>query len=218
MTFVPRRRTLIVLVSLVGSMTLASGMLLLLEPNGGHSRGRAVTLSRIHQVTRGSVARAGDPLFETAAPIATERWQAIVIHDSGTLHGSAATIDRAHRRLGRGELGYHFVINNGLDAPDGQIQRGPRWRRQDDGNYATGPDSAWLHGQAIGICLIGDFEHQSPTDAQERQLVWLVQRLQRRLDIPSDRVYLPVDLGAGPATADYLPAARLRSQWLTRAQ
>ncbi len=210
MTFVPRRRTLIVLVSLVGAMTLASGMLLLLEPDAGRAPGRAVTLSRIHHARAPS-----DALFETTAPITAGRWQAIVIHDSGTIHGSAATIDRAHRRIGRGELGYHFVINNGLDAPDGQIERGPRWRRQADGGYADGTGSDWFNRQAIGICLIGDRHRQAPTAAQERQLVWLVQRLQKQLRIPADRIYLPADLGDDPIGADYLPTGRLRSQWLS---
>lgn len=208
MTFVPRRRTLIVLVSLVGAMTLASGMLLLLGPDAGS--GRAVTLSRIHQAWP-----PGDALFDTAMPVTTGRWQAIVIHDSGTLHGSAATIDRAHRRLGRGELGYHFVINNGLDAPDGQIERGPRWRRQADGNYANGAAGRWFNQQAVGICLIGDHDRQPPTAAQERQLVSLVQRLQKHLAIPADRIYLPADLGHEPFGTAFLPTARLRSQWLT---
>jgi len=211
MTFVPRRRTLIVLGSLMGAMTLASGMLLLLEPDGGHGTNRAVTLSRFHRAKR-----ATDTLFDTAVPIRAGRWQAIVIHDSGTNHGSAATIDRAHRRLGRGELGYHFVINNGMDAPDGQIERGPRWRRQANGRYAVGGGGEWLNNQAIGICMIGDLNHQPPTAAQERQLVWLVQHLQKRLAISGDRVYLPADLGDGAVAADYLPTARLRSQWLTR--
>ena len=39
-------------------------------------------------------------------------------------------IDHWHRDRGFDELGYHFVIGNGTNSGDGQIEVGPRWTKQ----------------------------------------------------------------------------------------
>ena len=210
MALVPDRRTLIVLLSLVAAMTMASGLLLLLEPTVPVEPERGMVLSNIYKN-----APADGRLFETQTPLQLRRWQAIVIHDSGAVVGSAATIDRAHRRLGRGSLGYHFVIN-GPSGHDGQIERGQRWRLQTHGAHSVGDRGAWFNEYAIGICLIGDLAQQPLSVAQTEQLVWLVQRLQVRFDIPAQRVYLPTNLGADIRPANQLLEDRVRTQLLTR--
>ena len=46
--------------------------------------------------------------------------RAIVIHHSATDRGGAKAFDEYHRKKnGWDELGYHFVIGNGTDTPDG---------------------------------------------------------------------------------------------------
>src|SRR5439155_15411047 len=61
-------------------------------------------------------------------PNVTSRpWRWIVIHHSATPTGSAAKFDRDHRAKGWDELGYHFVIGNGTETRNGQIEVGPRW-------------------------------------------------------------------------------------------
>ena len=210
MTLVPDRRTLIVLLSLVASMTMASGLLLLLEPTAPGEPGRGLILSSIYEN-----APADGRLFETQRPLQARRWQAIVIHDSGAIIGSAATIDRAHRRLGRGGLGYHFVIN-GPSGHDGQIERGQRWRLQSHGAHSLGARGAWFNEHAIGICVIGDLAQQPLSVVQTEQLVWLVQRLQARFAIPPQRVYLPTNLGAEVNLANQLLEDRIRAQFLTQ--
>jgi len=208
MTLVPDRRTLIVLFSLVVAMTMASGLLLVLEPTASDQIGRGLVLSNIYENTP-----ANGRLFETQAPLQTGRWQAIVIHDSGALAGSAATIDRAHRRLGRGGLGYHFVIN-GPSGHDGQIERGQRWQFQTPGAHSAGGRGPWFNEHAVGICLIGDLAQQPLSVAQTEQLVWLVQRLQARFDIPPERIYLPTNLGADVSVANQLLEDRIQAQFL----
>src|SRR5438067_10459729 len=60
------------------------------------------------------------------APNAQARsWKWIVIHHSATTSGGAATFDRMHREKGWDELGYHFVIGNGTDTRNGQVEVGP---------------------------------------------------------------------------------------------
>lgn len=175
---IPDRRVLVVLVTLVGAMTLASSLLLALEP-APMSRRPAVQLRSVDQS-----AQRGDDLFETNPPVRAERFSAIVIHDSGTLAGSAETIG--------GGLGYHFVIGNGQDAPDGKIAAGPRWSRQLAGAFIDeSADAAPANRRPIGICLIGDTNRQAPTKLQIQNLRWLVRQLQRRCQIPGDQVVTP---------------------------
>ena len=174
--------------ALVAGMTLTSILLLVLTP------GPTVPISGVRlQAVEQETDRAGK-LFDTARPWP---WQAIVIHDSGSAVGSSLTIHQAHENLGRGGLGYHFVINNGSLAEDGQIDVGFRWQRQYPGFYVEGKGSDWYNRNAIGICLIGDADHQAFTDAQYRQLVWLVKQLQQHYGIPRQAVH--VCLGSDPS-------------------
>src|SRR5687768_8825904 len=49
-------------------------------------------------------------------------WRWIVIHHSATPAGGAKTFDKMHKAKGWDELGYHFVIGNGTDTADGQVE------------------------------------------------------------------------------------------------
>lgn len=199
----PNRRTLLVLVALVASMTVASGVLLVLEP-------RPVTGTNpiaLNVVDRQPTFGAG--LFDTTPSPAPRAWTTIVIHQSGATVGSAETLGKTHESLGLGGLGYHFVLGNGQGAPDGQIVAGFRWTRQQRGAFPGGTLDA--QGQrTISICLIGD-EKSPPTELQLRQLVWLVHQLQAKFRIPADHVLSPQqNAQAGDASA--FPTAAFRQQ------
>jgi hypothetical protein len=198
---VPDRRTLIVLASLVFGMTSVSALLLALEP-GPMAPLSGVSLRSIDD--GGSAA--ADQLFETPESLA---WRAIVVHDSGSAIGSSQSINRVHDGLGRGGLGYHFVINNGSDEVDGLIEVGFRWQKQMIGAYLDGPGADWYHRHAIGVCLIGDADRTGPTEAQKRELVWLVRQLQRRYHVPADRVLIQVGQDGSSAL---FPETWLRTQ------
>jgi hypothetical protein len=77
-------------------------------------------------------------------------WQWIVIHHSATTTGGAAAFDKMHRAKGWDELGYHFVIGNGTDTRDGQVEVGSRWPRQKWGAHAKTPDNRF-NDFGIGI-------------------------------------------------------------------
>ena len=180
------RRTQIVLVALVLSMTLVSLLLLLLEPRPAAPHGGVSML----------LTRTDTPEQENLFPAdANQTWSAIVICDSGALEGSGLSLNRAHEKAGIGALAYHFVLGNGTRSRDGQIDVGIRWRRQLGGALARSADEAWLDEQAIGLCLIGDFNQQAPSDMQVRRLVWLVRELQDRYHISRHDIYFR--FGAG---------------------
>lgn len=206
-TVAPERRTIVVLAALVMGMTLTSGLLLLLEPG---------PVAPLTGLTLTSLDRSASPeqkLFDTSTT--PRQWQAIVIHDSGSLTGSSRTLHQAHEQAGRDGLGYHFVVNNGTGEEDGVIEMGFRWPRQLAGQYVEGgEDAQWFNENAIGICVVGDVDRESPTVAQRAELLWLVQQLQARFNIPRDRVYVEVGSSADSAT-HLFPHAWFRSQLLT---
>jgi murein DD-endopeptidase MepM/ murein hydrolase activator NlpD len=112
-------------------------------------------------------------------PLKTKRraWQTIVLHHSAVDRGNAAMYDTAHRRRGMTNgLAYHFVIGNGRGSPDGNIEVGSRWLRQLAGGHVR-RDA--INQIAIGICLVGNFEHVTPTAPQLDALHSLLAYLQR---------------------------------------
>lgn len=123
----------------------------------------------------------------------SHRWECIVIHHSATEIGGAERFDKAHREKGWDELGYHFVIGNGSDTSDGQVEVGPRWREQKHGAHCFTPDE-YFNAHGIGICLVGNLDDHPPTPRQLRSLNKLVRYLCRAYDIPADHVYTHGDV------------------------
>jgi hypothetical protein len=118
----------------------------------------------------------------------SRRWQCIVIHHSAGNAGGAASFDRAHRAKGWDELGYHFVIGNGSDTPDGRVEVGSRWYKQKHGAHCKTPNNHYNeHG--IGICLVGNFERSSPTPRQWQSLEELLAYLMESCQISPTQIY-----------------------------
>jgi hypothetical protein len=118
---------------------------------------------------------------------APNQWYWIVVHHSATPTGGAVAFDKEHRQKGWDELGYHFVIGNGTDTRDGQIEVGSRWRKQKWGAHAKTPDNRFNeHG--IGICLVGNFDITRPSARQLDSLARLIAYLQSTYHISSDHV------------------------------
>jgi hypothetical protein len=136
-------------------------------------------------------------------PVAPRHWTWIIIHHSDSAYGSAAIIDQWHRARGFDELGYHFVIGNGTNSGDGQIEVGPRWTKQKWGAHDNALDNRYnIYG--IGICLVGDFNKTRPTPRQMRSLVKLVAYLMETYNIPASRV-----LGHGQTKVTECPGRNL---------
>ncbi len=122
------------------------------------------------------------------AAVGNRSWRYIVIHHSATERGNAATFDKAHRKRGWDELGYHFVIDNGRGGPDGKVEVGPRWRSQKWGAHCGGTPNNEYNELGIGICVVGDFTRRGVSRAQQEALLDLVGYLAAEYDIPAQRV------------------------------
>jgi hypothetical protein len=153
-----------------------------------------------------------EQLFRTRQDIAANRWQAIVIHHSGSVAGNSATIEAQHRGLGLDGLGYHFVIGNGSGCGNGDVEVGYRWLDQLPGAHVGGEHAEWFNRYAIGICLIGDGRRRPFTEQQTRCLVQIVSALSERLQIPPDRIYLHSDLAPTDSPGRMFSEAAFREQ------
>ncbi|MHC4213366.1 MAG: peptidoglycan recognition protein family protein [Planctomycetota bacterium] len=115
-------------------------------------------------------------------------WDAIIIHHTATYSGNMAIIDEWHRDKGWDGVGYDFVIGNGTDSRDGQVEVTFRWRQQLVGAHTKTPNN-WGNEDTIGICLVGDFTQDRPSWKQLDSLKKLIRFLQQRYRIPTSRVY-----------------------------
>ena len=96
--------------------------------------------------------------------VRTNNWKGIVVHHSAIKNGNAAIYDRNHRKKGmQNGLAYHFVIGNGIDSGDGEIEIGRRWTHQLQGGHVKNHK---INLTAIGICLIGNFQETRPSKLQ----------------------------------------------------
>jgi hypothetical protein len=111
-------------------------------------------------------------------------WKWIVVHHSATERGGAESFDRMHReQRGWNSLGYHFVIGNGTDTRDGEVEIGPRWAKQKHGAHCATPSNKF-NRYGIGVCLVGNFEQTRPTPSQLTTLVDLLALLCAEYDVP----------------------------------
>ncbi len=144
-----------------------------------------------------------------------KKWTAIVIHHSGTKNGNAAIFDRWHKEGNHWEgVGYNFVIGNGTDSGNGQVEVTFRWRKQKTGAHCGGTPGNWANKEAVGICLVGNFNQTVPTRRQMQSILKLIRFLQNRYRIPKSRIYgHKTTPGAGPTDCPgrNFPMARLKS-------
>jgi LysM repeat protein len=114
------------------------------------------------------------PVIAATARLRIERgrWRYVVAHHSGIEAGNAKAYGAAHRRRGmENGLAYDFVIGNGRDSGEGQIEVGPRWLKQLDGGHVR---SDFYNAHGIGICLVGNFEKRRPSARQMASFTALV--------------------------------------------
>ena len=176
---VASRRNVVVLASLLGSLTLASVLLLVWAPDP--LTPDAVRLLGV------SEEQSLDLIYETENPIKPGRWQCIYVHHSKGQKGDALSLGR-----GIGGMPDHFLIGNGNGCEDGGVQVGQRWNLQQAAGATSGkqplPQLAAIADGYISICLVGDLDTSPPTDKQLQRLQELVRSLQQKLRIPGAAV------------------------------
>ena len=136
-------------------------------------------------------------------------WQWIVIHHTATSFGNAAIVTRWHIDRGFDEMGYHFLIGNGTNSGDGQVEVGTRWPKQKWGAHTKTPDNRF-NDYGIGICLVGNFDIQYPSSAQMRSLDKLVAYLMKTYHIPPDHVLGHSDCKSTDCPGKHLSVAVVR--------
>ncbi len=150
-----------------------------------HANSLSSDLVRVGQklkIPTGTVASGPDLLAKVRAETARikvrrDNWKRIVVHHSAIKYGNAKKYDAAHRQRGmQNGLAYHFLIGNGIDSGDGEIEIGPRWKKQLLGGHVR---SYQLNLTAIGICLVGNFEQTHPSRKQLDAFTQLMDWLQR---------------------------------------
>ncbi|MBC7836033.1 MAG: N-acetylmuramoyl-L-alanine amidase [Phycisphaerales bacterium] len=209
----PSRRSLsqrakIVWMALLGAMTGVGGLLLVVDGRPvPRVQGRSLE-PLVATQTPGSI----ESIFKTRQTLQTERWQAIVIHHSGSAVGSPASIATEHEARGLKGLGHHFLIGNGSGMRNGEINACFRWLDQLPGAHAAGPQGDWHNLNAISICLVGDGNRRAFTQAQVQSTVQLVEALCRELDIPRDKVLLHSAVANTSDPGDLFPEAAFREQ------
>ncbi len=169
--------------------------------DGGPGRYSA-SLTRPRSTLRASVepyVKDPDDLF--TPPKADRPWKYIVLHHSAGETGGYDSIDREHRkRLGFDGCGYHFVIGNGSESPDGVIEVSQRWRDQKHGVHCRDGKNPDVNEYGIGICLVGDLEKSEPTPRQIAAARSLVAYLEARYNIPASRTETHAHLAASPTS------------------
>jgi hypothetical protein len=130
-----------------------------------------------------------DPNDLFTPPKADRTWRYIVLHHSAHATGGYAQLDRDHRQeLGTKGCGYHFVIGNGTESPDGQIEVAERWSDQKGGAHCRDAKLPDVNDYGIGICLIGDLDQSEPTPKQIQAAQALVAYLQDRYAISPEHI------------------------------
>jgi hypothetical protein len=130
-----------------------------------------------------------DPNDLFLPPKADRNWRYVVLHHSASDTGGYAQIDREHRKkLGTAGCGYHFVIGNGTGSPDGQVEVTQRWSDQKAGAHCRTAKDPGVNDYGIGICLVGDLDHNPPTAKQIAAAHALVAYLSDRYAIPAQHV------------------------------
>jgi N-acetyl-anhydromuramyl-L-alanine amidase AmpD len=142
--------------------------------------------------------------------VAPRDWQYIVIHHSATPTGSMAFFDKEHKAKGWDGVGYHFVIGNGTETGDGQVEVTARWPLQKWGAHAKTLDNRYNeHG--IGICLVGNFDVERPSPNQIKNLSRLVGYLMQTYRIPAQNVIGHRDTKATDCPGRYVNMTAIRN-------
>jgi len=168
-----------------------------------NSSGRRTTTGRLRQASAAErlTPFVNDPDDLFSPPKADRPWKYIVLHHSANATGGYDSIDKEHRsRLGWQGCGYHFVIGNGTESPDGQIEVARRWAEQKHGVHCRDGKNPDVNEYGIGICLVGDLEKSPPTERQIAAARALVEYLGERYHIAADRTETHAHVAASPTS------------------
>ncbi len=135
-------------------------------------------------ITKASVAKR-----ETAKPTIVDRiveivWynkpQWLIVHHTATKRDGTTfkAVDRYHKSLGWGKIGYHYFIES-----DGTLHRGRK-----DNEVGAHTKQSSMNYKSLGICLAGNFDVELPSEAQVATLTKLLREKSREYNIDPSRI------------------------------
>ena len=191
------RRTWIVLAGLAGGLGVTGALLTALAPPP-LTPDAATALIAVGQE------QPIKQVVDEAVAVKAGRWRSIYVHQSLTPAGNTQSLSQTEEGLPD-----HFLIGNGEALADGAVESSARWTQQVSAGVLP---KVKISPDCISICLVGDFNVDQPTAAQQARLLELLSTLQRQLRIPPSHIYLGVRnqqasiAGLGP----YFPAEQFR--------
>ncbi|MHC4705551.1 MAG: peptidoglycan recognition protein family protein [Planctomycetota bacterium] len=115
-------------------------------------------------------------------------WNQIAVFYSGTKSGNVQQLALLGSATNTNHTicPCHFVVCNGFGGADGDIQPTEQWRRQR--SITTAGEAGTIH-----ICVVGDGQHNRPTDLQIKRAEALIAALCRQFGIEPESVGYPGD-------------------------
>jgi hypothetical protein len=222
---VSQKRVATVLVSLVATLTMSAGALLLMEGGAMGSSPLAAAVGGDNMPLAG---------IDSSIPLPHGAWDYIIVYESGDLAASSASLAEGRMTGGnlvssdtvRSKANFHFVIDGTRSGSgmDGKLEVGTAWNNKEPGApFAGWPDvryhSFTPYTNAVGICLAADLSRQPLSDAQHQTLTQAVLDIQRFYHIPKDHVLFQWEVSrldkhapvSQPSPAQDALAADLRS-------
>lgn len=119
------------------------------------------------------------------------RWNYIVIHHSAGDYGSLESLQQVHRERQKNDpidaIPYHYLIGNGKGLGMGQVVSDWRIDYHIWGTHVSANNSD-RNFRGIGICLVGNFEHNSVQQQQYNALITLCKTLMNKYAIPLQNI------------------------------
>jgi len=107
--------------------------------------------------------------------------QIIIHHTQGTDYSIDSLRDFHVNKNGWEEIGYHFVIGNGVNTEDGKIYSTRKTKYIGAHAYGSNKNS-------IGIALVGNFDKTLPSKKQMASLLKLIKKISKKHKIPSKNI------------------------------
>ena len=103
----------------------------------------------------------------------------LVMHHSASKKSTTtkSDIDEWHKQRGFSQIGYHKVVES-----NGKIVSGRSEKRQ--GAHAKGTNH-----NSLGVCVVGDFENETPSAAQIRSVVKVLVEWCKKYKLTSTDIY-----------------------------
>ena len=113
----------------------------------------------------------------------------LIIHHSNRNFDSPFLIEIRHRFLrGWDSVGYHYFIGNGVLTKKGKVYEGQS--EEYEGYHVFGKNH-----NSLGVCLIGNFDFNSPSKEQMEGLKKLLKEKMQKYNIDPDKIQVHREFG-----------------------